>query len=66
VAEDVRLPSEAHVVAELFLAVFLAIEELPHQRFAVADVFIHLHPTGSGGNEIAGARLLLKPLKMSG
>ena len=62
-AEDVRLPGEANVVAEFFLAVFLAIEELPHQRFAVADVFIHLHPAGGGGNEIAGPRLLLKPLE---
>ena len=59
-AEDVRLPREAHVVAEFLLAVFLAVEELPHQRFAVADVFIHLHPAGSGGNEIAGPRFLLQ------
>ena len=58
-AEDVRLPGETNVVAEFFLAVFLAVEELPHQRFAVDDVFIHLHPAGGGGNEIAGPGLLL-------
>ena len=43
-AEDVRLPGEADVVAEFLLAEFLSVEELPHHGFAVADVFVHLHP----------------------
>ena len=43
-AEDIRLPGETNVVTEFFLAVLLAVEELPHHGFAVADVFIHLHP----------------------
>ena len=62
-AENVGLPGEADVVAEFLLAVFLPVEELPHQRFAVADVFIHLHPARGGGNEIAGPGFLLKSLE---
>ena len=62
-AEDVRLPRHADVMAKFFLAVFLAVEELPHQRFAVNDVLIHLHPTRGNRDEVAGARLLLKGLE---
>ncbi len=56
-SEDIRLPTDAHVVAVLFLGVSLPVEELPHPGFAtdLQAQFLALMTQAHGASSVTEA-----------